>query len=412
MPDRTLIIGAGAAGLAAASRLRDADRPVLVLEARDRVGGRVATDRTHGVIELGAEFIHGANVRSWELLRRFALPTRPMMDTETPVLRFVDSEGQIKRASPAVIERYTRLFSAVTRYTGDPAHSAADVLATLAGDDAAAARFVQLWLERFEAADTRRLSARLMADERAADTSTPDDFRLTVGYDRLITAMARGLDIRLSMPVTTVSYTSTGVEVRTADGAQLEGANAIIAVPLSQLKAGRIIFDPALSAEKRKAIDAIGMGPSIKLILRFKRVCWPRFSFMTGPDARLVFWPAVNDTAALIGFGGGRTAPEIVAMGEAGATEYWLGQLAAMLGPQVYSEFADSQLVDWSAERYIEMGYTWPAIGSAGAREVLAEPVDNRLFFAGEASALDHDYATVHGAIGSGWRAADQILRS
>lgn len=412
----TLIIGAGAAGLAAAAALHSAGQRVLVLEARDQIGGRVRTDHRSGPVELGAEFIHGAHAATWSVLRANGLDATPFPNADRPANSRIclvhDEDGRLVDVPAGFAARINEEFGALESYTGTDDISVAEHARRIeTPDNRSALRFALERMERFEGADTARLSARLLAAERDANQSGWDDFRMPAGYDSLIHALARGLNIRTSTPAERVAWDAQGVTVTTALGETLRARHAVIAVPHSQLQRERITFAPGLPDWKRRAIASIDMGPVLKIVLCFTRAVWPRFTFCTAEGTPLIFWEAIHSRApVLLAYSGGPPAQAISDAGEAAAIENALQQLERIFGPAVRAAFDSGALVNWPAEAFIEGGYTYPTLGSTGAREALAQPVDSVLHFAGEATAANGHYATVHGAIESGRRAAADIL--
>lgn len=144
-----IIIGAGVAGLAAGQRLRASGRPAIILEARDRIGGRIETDRTHGPVELGAEFIHGARIATWEYARAAGLTTTGW----TPEARRFARGGAILSANDPLVKRIQALFDAATSYDG-PDISVAALIEGMAAPDDPARDYALRWLANVESADT------------------------------------------------------------------------------------------------------------------------------------------------------------------------------------------------------------------------------------------------------------------
>jgi monoamine oxidase len=412
----TLIVGAGAAGLAAAAALHSAGQSVLVIEARATIGGRVRTDHSSGPVELGAEFIHGAHAATWSVLRAHSLNATPFPDAERPATSRIclvhDDAGQLIDAPAGFAARIDAQFSALGSYACSDDISVAEYARRIATpDNRKALHFALERMERFEGADTARLSATLLAAERHANQSGWDDFRMPAGYDSVIHALAHGLNIRTSTPAEHIDWNAQGVVVTTELGEALRARRAVIAAPHSQLQRERITFTPALPGWKRSAIAAIDMGPVLKIVLRFTRAVWPRFTFCTTEGTPQIFWEAIHSrTPVLLAYSGGPPARAISEAGEAAAIENALQQLERIFGPAARPAFDSGALVNWPVEPFVEGGYTYPTLGSAGAREALARPVDGVLHFAGEATAMNGHYATVHGAIESGWRAAADIL--
>ncbi len=408
-----LVIGAGAAGLAAAGRLRDAGARVRVLEARAHIGGRAHTDLRHGPIELGAEFLHGDHAVTWQLLKRFGLSALRYPEHGIDVIHryVVDGNGLPAPASPELNARIEALYDALHNYAGRADVSLDAWLKEGAAQDAAAAEFVRRRYERFEGGVAAEVSVPGTAQASRENTAGWTNYRISGGYHALFAAMARDLDIRLNAPVSSITWTRGSVTAQLRSGESLNASAAIITVPVSQLQRKRIAFAPALPAWKVAAIDAIKTGPIAKVVLRFHARFWPPFSYLLFTRSMLTWWPGLPEAQpCLIGYTGGHAALQISALPPDAVMQGELAHLAALLGPQAYQQYAGGAVIDWTTEPFIEGGFTFQSVGLGDARERLAAPVDEALFFAGEATALGGHYATVHGAIESGWRAAGEIM--
>lgn len=399
-----IIIGAGAAGLAAARALDADGRAPLVLEARARVGGRIWTDRTHGPVELGAEFIHGDLACTWAAVRAAGLRTAPWGSD-----RHFACGGAVLPADDPLGARVLQLYEAVSAYAG-PELSAAALLGGMASPADPALTLALRWLANLEGAEPDRLSAAAFAYERAHSTNGQGNFHLLDGYDCVVAHMAAGLNIRLGSPVAALRWEPGTAALTLADGERLEARCVLLTVPLALLQAGQIAFAPALPAERLAAIAAIPMGHVTKLALWFDRQLWPDFTVLS-TDGRIATWWPVESAATptLMAYQGGPLARAVAALGEAGAIELALDELARLFGPAVRAACLGGRLADWSADPWSCGAYSYSAVGTGHARAALAAPLVDTLFFAGEATASGGHIATVHGAIESGLRAATQI---
>ncbi|MEO6061227.1 MAG: NAD(P)/FAD-dependent oxidoreductase [Thermoflexales bacterium] len=404
--DPILIIGAGMAGLAAAERLRAAGRNPLVLEASAQIGGRVRSDRSQGVVELGAEFVHGARAATWEILKRANLKTRPYEVDETSPRRF-SYGGALQPVGWAMAEQIEAYVARGEQYAG-PDISLAAWFEQLAPAGDPAATLARDRIARIEAASPDDLSALGLARERQLNTAGWDNFRLPGGYDALATVLAEGTRIRLNAPVIGVAWASAGAVVTLASGETLPAGAVIVTASLGVLQSGLITFDPILPKRKRDAIGRLRMGPASKLILWFRSAFWPPFSFL-GADRQLPSWWRAAEATALVGFAGGPDAIRLGKLGERAAIDIALAELAILFGPEVHNEFLRGKLMDWPGEPWILGGYSYTPVGAGAAREELAEPLST-LYFAGEATSINGHVGTVHGAIESGWRAAAEVM--
>jgi monoamine oxidase len=402
-----IIIGAGVAGLAAARALMAAGRSALVIEARTRIGGRIWTDHSHGPVELGAEFIHGDQACTWADVRAAGLRSILWGNERRFALG-----GAMRPLADPLTARVIELYEAVATYNG-PEISAAELLHRLAAPDDPALIVTLRWLANLEGAEPERLSAAAFAYERAHSSNGVGNFHVLDGYDHVVAHIASGLNIRLDSPVSAVRWEPGTVALSLGDGTSLTARKLLISVPLALLQAGLPSFTPALPAERRAAIEAIPMGQVTKLALWFERQIWPDFTVLS-TDGRIATWWPVESAATptLMGYQGGPHARAVAAMGEASAIEVALDELTRLFGPAVRAACLGGRLADWSADPWSRGAYSYSAVGTGHARAVLAAPLADTLFFAGEATARGGHIATVHGAIESGLRAAGEIMRA
>jgi monoamine oxidase len=412
MSTDVVVIGAGAAGLAAARALTDAGRRVAVLEARERIGGRVWTDHHFGPIpvECGAEFIHGAQAGTWAWLRRAGLRAEPFARWSGRRIAL----GGDRLAGPWLLRarpdlwRVFKLEELLAAYDG-PDCSLAEWL-DMQGFSPLAAHIADARLAHSNCATPATISVAELAHELRLDNKGPGDFHILEGYDRVVATIAAGLDIRLATPVETIRWDEGGVEVVTAQGT-LTARAAVVTLPLAVLKAGAVRFDPPLPEAKRHAIEALAMAPAMKLHLRFVAPFWDHeMSFLTADQPIAVWWTIRPGVPLLTGFITGPRAERLATYGEAGAIERGLAQLDAIFGGAASRMFAAGQLIDWAADPWARGGYSSVPPGAHGQRAALAAPA-GALHFAGEATVFDNNPATVHGALHSGERAAAEIAR-
>ncbi|HEU5098766.1 MAG TPA: NAD(P)/FAD-dependent oxidoreductase, partial [Roseiflexaceae bacterium] len=327
-----LVIGAGAAGLAAAQALASAGRRVIVLEARNRIGGRVWTDRTFAriPIERGAEFIHGAQADSWALVRRAGLRTESFSRWQGR--RIVTEESRLAgeellHARPD-LQRLFTLEQQLAEYQG-PECSLADWLASN-GYSPLAAHIADMRLAHSNCATPATLSVAELAHELRMADKGPGDFHILDGYDRVLEQLAEGLDIHLGTAATKIQWAQDGVHVKTRAGEASSAAHlltdspthtfqarhAVVTLPLALLKAGAVAFDPPLPEPKQQAIDALAMAPAMKLLLRFEEPFWnAEMTFLTGREPVPVWWTVRRDEPLLTGFITGPRAARLGAHG-------------------------------------------------------------------------------------------------
>ena len=415
-----LVLGAGVAGLRAAEVLRDAGKSVIVLEARDRAGGRVHTDRSWGVpVELGASWIHGVtgNPVSARLaaagIRTVAADATTALYGPTGTRLPADRMDALEAKAEALAETGRE----ASPETDEPLRAALDRSLATAGLTASEKLEVELGINsRFEheyAADVTELSA-LHFDEGRAEAG--GDAFIPGGYDQLVQLMLRGADVRLGHDITRVDADGAGVSVTTRGGA-FRGRAAVVTLPLGVLKAGRVAFGTPLSEGKRAAMARLGNGALSKNVLRFQARQWPAeatFINRVPPQGERGLWAEAISLEGLTGlpalmlFNAGGCAREVESLAEAGAVAQAHAALRGMFGTQLSSPAAVLRS-QWTKDPFSLGSYSFLAVGASLAdRDALAAR-EGVLFFAGEATSREHA-ATVHGAYLSGERAARQCL--
>jgi monoamine oxidase len=426
-----VVLGAGAAGLAAARVLSRAGTSCVVLEARARVGGRI--DPRHDAalpvpIDLGAEFVHGAPAASFALLRESG---QIALDTAGDSFVYEDGELRAERDPFEIVAR------AMARARHDLPRdvSIEEFTRPLSEDER---RYTRMLVEGFDAADPRRASTRAIAEEWSdgENGQTSRGFRPAGGYEPLLRTLHDALDparahVLLGAPVHAVRWangagtaTAVTVEATSAFGAPLavRARAAIVSLPVGVLSAGAVRFEPALPAAKRAACELIVMGPVHKLVLRFRRAFWETVrerryrdaAFFHRADAPFPsYWTLLPQRApVLVAWAGGPKADALAELGDARRLALALDGLRELLGPQAdpHAELEVAYAHDWQADPYARGAYSYVAVGGDEARADLAAPVGGALFFCGEATSTDGEAGTVAGALETGERAAREAL--
>jgi monoamine oxidase len=426
----TIVVGAGAAGLAAARQLQDQQQKVLILEARDRIGGRVQTDYDFAdhPIELGAEFVHG-EVLTRELLRQYGMRAFPVLADDRGYLHTQDG---LKRRSDYDDGNFAETMALGLMQSNDShiwdwveawvaqGQPDTDLAAMLKANGITLPPELHRLVDHTYSADYGVYLHELGVYGLAESTYEGDgceEYRIQAGYSWLLKNFAAGLNIRLSSPVQQIDWQGPTVLITTGDGTTFVADRVVITLPLALLKKQAVQFSPALPQWKQTAIDGIGMSHIIKLILKFDAPFWPADweHCHTTLDSQLWWrpgWGQVNEAPVLTAFVGSEGADRIRALGEQGAAELGLAHLAQIFAlplSAVKARFVAAKLVDWQADPYAQMGYSHTPPHTVGLRDRLALPIDDRLFFAGEATHAVRP-ATVHGALESGRRSAEAIL--
>ncbi len=399
------VVGAGAAGLAAADILRRAGHPFVILEARDRIGGRAHTDRTLGAdcpFDAGAQYIHWAERNPWAKIARGAGS------------RFNDRDGW---ARTLVIDG--RPATEAERASRRAGFSGLDALLAPKGqDESLAAEAAPGGIAAVSA--TAGLS-RLSLGEDPDRVSAADYDRLwsgsdlwVDGYGDLVARHFAHLPVRLSCAVTSIDWSGNGVRLGTEKGV-VDASAAIVTLPVGVLKSGRPALTPALPEAMRSALDGLSMGAYTKIALRLDRT---RIDPEAFGDAVSVATGGLTIYFEMGPFGhpvavanlGGDLARELCRAGEDAAVALATERLAAILGTKAAGAVTGGRLAGWWTDPHALGSYSIVAPGHAEARDALQRPVGERLFFAGEALA-GGGAMTVGGATLDGERAARDVLK-
>ena len=422
---RVIIVGAGAAGLMAAHELASSGVNAILLEARDRVGGRIHTRRVPDMrrpLELGAEFVHGRPKQTWEIIRAANLTVYDVSEEHWHLHR-----GRAQHLHD-FWERVAHVMSPLKRLRRDL--SFAEFLTTRARGSPDAKTLAASFVEGFDAADLNVISAQSLADEQETLESDEDkQFRLAEGQDALLGHLiTTDSETRLRTMVESIRWRRRRAEisVRSPGGkrATIDASQVILTLPIALLASRAVRFDPPLPRLTRQAIAQIASGPVVKIVLNFREPFWEELhrgkfrdmSFLHERGSPVPTWWTMLPlrTTILTGWAGGPAASKLAGRGQRAIIETAIGAISKMLRIPVRRTRAmlrSSHAYDWQSDPFARGAYSYLRIGGLEAREHLARPIEQTLFFAGEATDTSGQAATVAGALASGRRAARQLLR-
>ncbi len=381
-------------------------------------------------IELGAEFIHGRPEVTWRLLHdagllAFDLPFAHMWGHRGRLTDIPDIDSQLGK----VMRGLTHLGKAdksFAQYLREK-HSHKS--------DREARQFATSFVEGFDAADTEKISAKSLAEEQQGigDVEDETQFRLLHGYGSLIDYLYRSLDrkrvkVLLGSPISEVNWEKSSVEIRLARSRKtIRGRRALTTLPLGVLQIPpehrqAVRFSPDITAWRNMAMQLVS-GPVVKAILRFSESFWEKSdhmrdaAFLHDPSAMFPTWWTMRPLRApvLTAWAGGPKAMAMAGYSKDDLLRAAIDSLTAMVKirrPQLKGMIEQFHCYDWGSDPLARGAYSYVGVGGMAARSKLSKPIDDTLFFAGEALDTSGQASTVAGALASGQRAAKQLLSS
>jgi len=442
-----IVIGAGASGLAAAKDIAAAGLSVGVLEARDRPGGRIATERGSSwpvPVELGPEFIHGRPAETLALVRSAGL-----LAVSLPDVHWIADAKREARARPARsgltwrrLEEFWESADEITsrmRNTGRD-RSVAEFLAAQRGLSRRRRELFLSLVEGYHGALPSLIGEHSLST-RGEEAGSHEQFRVVNGYDRVTDWLVRDsgerVSIRFETVVRVVRWEKGSVEVEAVSGGRTEryaARQAVIAIPAGVWRApegseGAIRFEPDPPG-KRKAVAKIETASVVKVVFRFREKFWeapkfasretrtkrPPFGFLHARGSAFPTWWSAEplEVPVLTAWAGGPDALALAGLPpeeKAGRALATLGQWLGIPERRLAARVEAWRTHDWQADPFARGAYSYVAVGGVPARRAFARPVAGTLFLAGEATDAEQN-GTVAGALASGRRAARELLRA
>lgn len=435
MPTDVLIIGAGAAGLSAALDLARNGVSLEILEARGRVGGRVFTKHDPTLnhpMELGAEFVHGLAPEIWLPLQEHKLKV-----TEVEGDSWCSIAGKLERCN--FFGKADKILSSMDD-TGSDESFLNFVSREFPGKHhAEAKRWATGYVSGFNAADPGLVSVHWLVHSRNADEQIEGDraFRIVGGYEKPMDIFSEELKrlhvpIHLNTIVRGVKWGPDSVEISASVGRKKinwTAPRALVTLPLGVLQSPRSVsFDPQLPKEKQNALRKLAMGKVVRVSLCFRERFWEalrglpdsrslsNLSFLFSRDKAFpTWWTQMPDEVPVItGWSPACSAEDLKGKSERAIVSNAVAALSRLLHlkkSQVQSQLRAAYFHDWDSDPFSRGAYSYVKVGGEGCQKILASPIRDTLFFAGEATDISGHNGTVHGAIASGKRAAEEILK-
>ena len=428
-----IVIGAGVAGLSAAIRLAEAGVEVHMVEARGRIGGRIWTEHPSGLdapVELGAEFVHGLVEEIWRYQRPGKIDLYEGMGS-----RWCEQDGQLFICD--FLEQVNEVLGRLSKYSG-PDISFWQFLETLDEIQPQVLQRALNYVMGFHAADPREIGVKAIQINSEAEERTEGNrtFRIRQGYDALLRFLQwecerLGVRISLGEVVSRIDWSGAGVRVDVGHSDKsMDAECAVITLPLGVLQTGPgdpgyVEFNPPLR-EKESALGKLVLGHVRRVTVVFDEVFWSNTEFVERNDLAdlqflfsddeyfptwwsyeplrvpvLIAWSPALKSDRLTG----KAADEVI--------EIALDSLSKILNVKIGAlrkKVISAHSHDWIADPFTRGAYSYAKSGGADGFRELAEPLGGKLYFAGEATEFTGHHATVHGAIASGERAANEVL--
>lgn len=441
--DSIVIVGAGAAGLSAARYLKQHGQNAIILEARDRIGGRVRTIHDFGVpVDLGAAWLHGGPKNPLKKIAQEISLERRVSDIANLALYGIPSEGGFmdplraaenlsvglgayeQALKSASVWPYLRTMIGRSVGLGGSRISIADILERATAslkerqENSQYLTFLRLFFEALYASPPEELGFAGLLTESATEPEggmlPTDDQFVTGGMEKILNYLAQDLDVHFNQIVRRIAYDQHGVEIQT-QGETVKARAVIVTVPIGVLQSGQITFEPGLPRLHQQALKYMDMGLVNRVVLQFPHVFWPEsvdVLALCNSSLRPLFINYANyqQIPVLIGIVGGQAAHRIEALSDEAIAQEFCSELQRILQVDV-PEPTNVLVQRWKQEEFARGSYPRYLVGATGLEpKHLATPIQNRVFFAGDATSLT-DPGYLHGAFWSGELAAQRLCK-
>jgi len=398
---QVLIVGGGAAGIGAAQRIAEARVDYLLLEARPRLGGRAWTVADQYPLDLGCGWLHSADINPWT---KIAEAQDYAIDRTPPPWTRPSSQPGFGREEQEAFGKAMKRFMEQLHSAEDAPDKPTSALLEENGRWNALIRAVNTYINGVE---LEQLSTR----DFAHYLDTEVNWRVAEGYGAVIAGTASALNTMLECPVAEIDHSGLRLQARTPRGVVSADA-AIVTISSALIAEERLRFTPALP-DKSEAAASLPLGLANKLFLSLAGA----EEFDT--DSRLFGRTDTAGTGAyhmrpfgrpmIEAYFGGSLADDLEAQGARTCVDFATYELTAVIGSSIASRIRPLRISQWREDEFARGSYSYASPGHHGDRAKLAEPVDGRLFFAGEACSVD-SFSTAHGAYATGRAAAEQAL--
>ncbi len=417
--DKVYIIGAGIAGLTAAKILQNHGQSFQILEASNRVGGRIYSypGLYPHAVELGAEEIHGDRSAWYQLVQDHGFSLMPYEDEFEELYEL--ENGLVDEDAIATDPDLLKAIQFVEyldrrEIQKDWGPSVLDYLKA-SPLPKRVHHLVKAWLSGEYGTSLPNIDLKSLQDAARKWSSGHKNFILPeASYQEVVDKIFSSVYPAISFKnaVNRVDYSSSGVRLLAAGQESYFGRACICTVPLAALQSGFITWIPTLPSKKLIALHNLSQDTGTKIILRFRSRFWPEDtgSIYTRGWIPEFYTSAKDQTPILTAYIMGEPARKLAQL-PGGALAYALQELDRLFGNKIASKtFQEEVLYDWSQDSWIQGAFSYPGPGAEAYREGLAEPIAKQIFFAGEATHNQGHAATVHGALETGFRAAMQVL--